>query len=259
MEYMHRSWNAKGKKRIVLYKDAGNNRVLFISKSALSNHNETLLSLFSGSMTASCTEQLFVLVSLCDDYEHNKDDGAFKAAVLILLKLFGVKRPFDTTQVKKDLMNFPAEVWNQHNREVIMYCFFKRCYDDEQFNQCLYLARRFSFFFHRGARARRRSWWSACMPKDDNLRAFLAKVDAAYAAEAMADGIAPNIVQICRRMQAANEGQNRFSEMAGPFLSFLKDFSDYNDRDLHFVCKQMGLTPHPSPGRRPAWKCSLRR
>ena len=73
------------------------------------------------------------------------------------------------------------------------------------------------------------------------LLAFSAKVEAAYAAEAAvaADGSAPNIVQICKRMLAANEGQNRFGEVARPFLLFLKDFSDYND--VHFVYKkQMG-------------------
>ena len=37
----------------------------------------------------------------------------------------------------------------------------------------------------------------------------------------MAEGSAPNIVQICRRMLTANEGQNRFGEVAVPFLSFL--------------------------------------
>ena len=41
-------------------------------------------------------------------------------------------------------------------------------------------------------------------------------------------------------MLAANEGQNRFGEVAGPFLAFLNDFSDYND--FRYVCKkQMGL------------------
>ena len=60
-------------------------------------------------------------MSLCYDYEHKKDYTAFKAAVL---KLFGAKRPFDTTQVKKDPQNFPANVWNQH--------FVKCCYDDEE-------------------------------------------------------------------------------------------------------------------------------
>ena len=55
---------------------------------ALSNHNGTILgqSLFSRSITASCTEQLFNLVSLCYYYEHNKDYAAFKAAVLKLFR-----------------------------------------------------------------------------------------------------------------------------------------------------------------------------
>ena len=49
------------------------------------------------------------------------------------------KRPFVTTQVKKDLKHFPAEVWNRNNKDAMMYCFFKRCYDDEeQFKQCLH-------------------------------------------------------------------------------------------------------------------------
>ena len=41
-------------------------------------------------------------------------------------------------------------------------------------------------------------------------------------------------------MLAANEGQNRFGEVAGPFLAFHKDFSDYDD--FRYACKkQMGL------------------
>ena len=62
--------------------------------------------------------------------------------------------------------------------------------------------------------------------KEDALRAFSAKVEAAYAAEAAAEGSAPNIMQICRCMLAANVGQNRFGEVAGPFPAFLKDFSE---------------------------------
>ena len=103
LEYTHKSCKAKSKKGMVLYTDAEDNHVLFVAKSTLSNHNETL---FIGSITASCTEELFNLVLLCYDYEHNKDSKA------VVLKLFGAKRPFDTTQVKKDLKNFPAEVWN---------------------------------------------------------------------------------------------------------------------------------------------------
>ena len=61
-QYTLRSCDAKGKKGMVLYKDAGGNRALFVAKSALSNHNETLLSLFGGSITASCTELLFNFV-----------------------------------------------------------------------------------------------------------------------------------------------------------------------------------------------------
>ena len=82
LQYTLRSCDAKGKKGMVLYKDAGGNRALFVEKSSLSNHNETLLSLFGWSITASCTE-LFNLLSLFYDYEHNKDYGAFRAAVLM--------------------------------------------------------------------------------------------------------------------------------------------------------------------------------
>ena len=39
LEYTLRSRDAKGKKGMVLYKDAGGNRALFVAKSALSNHN----------------------------------------------------------------------------------------------------------------------------------------------------------------------------------------------------------------------------
>ena len=60
-----------------------------------------------------------------------------------MLKLFAAKRPFDTTQVKKDLKHFPAEAWNCDNKDVMMYCFFKRCYDDEaQLKQRLHFALR---------------------------------------------------------------------------------------------------------------------
>ena len=83
LQYTLRSCDAKGKKGMVLYKDAAGNRALFVEKSSLSNHNETLLSLFGGSITASCTELLFNLLSLFYDYEHNKDYGAFRAAVLM--------------------------------------------------------------------------------------------------------------------------------------------------------------------------------
>ena len=49
-----------------------------------------------------------------------------------LLKLFAAKRPFYTTQVKKDLKHFAVDVWNHDNKDVMMYCFFRRCYDDEE-------------------------------------------------------------------------------------------------------------------------------
>ena len=35
-------------------------------------------------------------------------------------------------------------------------------------------------------------------------------------------------------MLASNDGQNRFGEVVGPSLSFLKDVPDFND--FHFVC-----------------------
>ena len=65
LEYTLWSCDTKGKKSMVLYKDAGGNRTLFLAKSAMSNHSETLLLLFGGSITASCTELLFNFVSLC--------------------------------------------------------------------------------------------------------------------------------------------------------------------------------------------------
>ena len=138
LEYTLGSCDAKGKKGMVLYKDAGGNSALFVAKRVLSNHNETLLSLFGRSITASCTELLFNFVSLCYDYEHNKDYASFKAVVL---KLLAAKRPFDTTQ--NDLKHFPVDAWNRYNKDVMMYCFFKRCYDDKkQFKQCLHFAQR---------------------------------------------------------------------------------------------------------------------
>ena len=66
-----------------------------------------------------------------------------------------------------------------------------------------------------------------------------------YAAKAAAgaevvEGRSTNIVQMCKHMLVANEGKNSFGQVAGPFLAFLKDFSDYND--FRYVCKkQMGL------------------
>ena len=69
-------------------------------------------------------------------------------------------------------------------------------------------------------------WWGCC--KEDDLLAFLAKVEAVYLDDAVA-GSAQNIVWICRRMLAANEGQNHFGKVARLFLSFLMDFPDNND------------------------------
>ena len=42
-----------------------------------------------------------------------------------------------------------AKAWNRDNRDVMMYCFFKRCYDGrEQFKQCLHFARGFLRLCH---------------------------------------------------------------------------------------------------------------
>ena len=58
-----------------------------------------------------------------------------------MLKLFAAKRPFDTTQVKKDLKHFSAEARNHDNKDVMMCCFFKHDNDEEQFKQYLHFAR----------------------------------------------------------------------------------------------------------------------
>ena len=99
-----------------------------------------------------------------------------------------------------------------------MSCFFKRCYDDEEqfkFKQCLHSARRLFDVSPQGLSDKKvEALVVECMTnvcwgcgKDDDLRTFLAKVDAAYAAEAAAcscgEGGAPNIVHICKRMLAA--------------------------------------------------------
>ena len=103
-----------------------------------------------------------------------------------------------------------------------MYCFFKRCYDnEEQFKQCLHFARRLFEVSPLGMSSCKREEQALvveCMPnvrwgcgKDDDLRAFSAKVEEAYAAKAaattngaaVAEGGALNIVHICKRMLAA--------------------------------------------------------
>ena len=87
---------------------------------------------------------------------------------------------------KKDLKHFPADAWNRDNKDVMMYCFFKRCYDDEeQFKQCLHFARRlFEVLPHALSDKKVEALVVECMPnvwwgcgKDDELRAFSAKVD----------------------------------------------------------------------------------
>ena len=63
LEYTHKSCDTKGKKGMALYKRTqGTTACCLLRRAALSNHNETLLLLFSWSITASCMEQLFNLV-----------------------------------------------------------------------------------------------------------------------------------------------------------------------------------------------------
>ena len=66
----------------------------------------------------------------------------------------------------------------------------------------------------------------------------MAKVENAYA-KAVATYPALTIVKTCRGILAANKGQNRFGEVVGPFLSRLRDFSDYND--CRYTRKRMDL------------------
>ena len=96
---------------------------------------------------------------------------------------------------------------------MMIYCFFKRCYDDEeQFMQCLHFARRLFDVSPQGLSDQKEALVAECMPnvwwgcgEDDDLRAFLAKVERRMR---------------LRLLLAANEGQNRFGEVAGPFLAF---------------------------------------
>ena len=85
---------------------------------------------------------------------------------------------------KKDLKHFPADAWNRDNKDVMMYCFFKRCYDDdEQFKLCLHFAQRLFEASPHGlsdiealvVECMPNVWWGC--GKDDELRAFSAKVD----------------------------------------------------------------------------------
>ena len=46
----------------------------------------------------------------------------FEAA---LLQVISAKRSFDVTKSKKDPKNFSANFWNMHNKDVMIYCFFK--------------------------------------------------------------------------------------------------------------------------------------
>ena len=120
--------------------------------------------------------------------------------------------------------------------------FFKSCYNHEkQFKQCLHFARQLFDLTTMSSSRKEEALVGECIPnvwwgcgKDNNLLLFSAKVEAAYAAEAIADGSTQNIVQICLCMLVANEGQNSFGKKAGPFLTFLQDFPDYNNH-LHLV------------------------
>ena len=203
LEYMLRSCDTKGKKGMVLYKDEGGNYVLFVAKSALYNHNETLLSLFGGSITASCTELLFNLVSQCYDHEHNKDYAAVRGSAEAVC----CQAPLDTTQVKQDLKHFPAEVWNPDNKDVMMYYGTDSSSAATTTRQCLHFARQL-FDPTTMSLGKEEALVVECMPNVwwGCAAVASAKVEAAYAEEATAvamDGSAPNIVQICRRMLAA--------------------------------------------------------
>ena len=66
----------------------------------------------------SCSSTLSRSDSLCYDYKHNKDCASAESFKVAVLKLFAAKRPFDTTQVKKDLKHFPAGAWNRDNKDV---------------------------------------------------------------------------------------------------------------------------------------------
>ena len=95
MEYTQRICYDQGKKGIVPgCCTVTQGTTACCSKSVLSNHNETLLSLFSGSNQCQlhhvCMEQLFNLVSLCYNYKQSKDHLAFN---VVILKLFGAKHP----------------------------------------------------------------------------------------------------------------------------------------------------------------------
>ena len=230
LEFEYKSIDSKGKKGMVIYTGPKNHHALLVAKSALSNHNETELRLFGNTITASCPEMLFNLVSLCYDYQQNKDYPSFKAAVL---KLFAATRPFETTKAKKDLKNFPAELWDLNNRDVMMYCFFKRCYDDvKQYNQFHTLGSLVKTGYFTAVEAMPNPWWG-CGAEDD-LQTFAAKIEAAYTGPT-----GPTVVEICKRLLVANEGQNRFGQVAERFLAYVSDFSDHTD----FCCTfdEMGL------------------
>ena len=70
--------------------------------------------------------------------------------------------------------------------------------------------------------------------REDELRTFAAKIEAAYA-----EYTGPNVVEICKSILVANQGQNRFGEVAARFLSYIADFSDH--KDFCFTFSQMGL------------------
>ena len=70
--------------------------------------------------------------------------------------------------------------------------------------------------------------------REDELRTFAAKIEAAYA-----EYTGPNVVEICKSILVANQGQNHSGEVAARVLSYIADFSDH--KDFCFTFSQMGL------------------
>ena len=75
-------------------------------------------------------------------------------------------------------------------------------------------------------------WWG-CGAEDD-LQTFAAKIEAAYTGPT-----GPTVVEICKRLLVANEGQNRFGQVAERFLAYVSDFSDHTD--FCYTFDEMGL------------------
>ena len=113
----------------------------------------------------------------------------------------------------------------------MMYCFFKRCYDnEEQFEQFHCFATLLKTGYSIVVKAMLDIWWGC--GREGKLRTFSSKVEAAYA-------LCANVVDICKSILVANEGQNSFGEVAGSFLSYVADFSDHNN--FCYTCRHMGL------------------